>query len=543
MLLINLSVFILEIIFKFGLPDLDEWTIMKKISFFLTVIIIFNVIFGISLVDAQSFPAEDQWIGIGSDWRVLNKPTELDFNEVMVLWKKDIEDRMEKYSFNTVRLAFAFPYTGVTTRNKIDFRELDQVLDLFDSYGIKVVLDLHNYNDMEGFFGSEGWIDSWVEVAERYKNDDRIVGFEIFNEPFGQDNPSRVNTWDSWISGGGSGIFDGTEGVASALAECVDAIRATGDNHAIIYPDPWWFRGTFGEVFDPQSFIDSGYSRENIVITMHPWFFSDNQSIDTIFFEFLPLQIKKFEAWNEYYDIWIGEFGISNGRPLFVQKTACLEIINYASSNGIGFNFWISKEINENREEMWNHFEEIIESSNYYKLLLSDKLVNLSIQHNELFRVYENQVDAFNYLVEEYNNLTNSHNDSLLVYNNLSIQHNELKLGFQQLMENHTDIINKLEIISYEYQQLEGNHTVIKNDLDDLSYSFDLEKKGMLEDFDKKSAEYEELSIMYDQILNLYNERDSVYQNMLGVVIGLSFLSGFLVIFNLVKKLAEKRKR
>ena len=64
---------------------------------------------------------------------------------------------------------------GLTTRNKIDFRELDQVLDLFDSYGIKVVLDLHNYNDMAGFFGSEEWIASWVEMANRYKNDDRIV--------------------------------------------------------------------------------------------------------------------------------------------------------------------------------------------------------------------------------------------------------------------------------------------------------------------------------------------------------------------------------
>ena len=321
---------------------------------------------GITLVQAQTYPVEDQWIGIGSDWRILNKPTSLSLDNVLNLWKTDIEDRMQKWSFNTVRLGFAFPDAGDTTRHVIDYTELDQVLDLFDSYEIKVILDLHNYEDMEGYFGSDAWINSWVELASNYREDDRIIAYEIFNEPFGQDKASRINTWDSSITGGGSGIDDDSEGVASALAECVDAIRATGDNHTIVYPDPWWFRPSIAEVYDPLTFLNSSYSRENIVVTMHPWFLWENQTLPKMN-EFFLGQVEKFEAWTEYYPIWIGEFGAASPheKPWITQKTLCEQIVNYAISEGIGFNFWITRESIEKRGETWNLVEEIIESSTF----------------------------------------------------------------------------------------------------------------------------------------------------------------------------------
>ena len=333
---------------------------------FLTLILIGNSLLGVSTVQAQNYPNEDQWIGIGSDWRVLNKKTPLLLEEVLDVWRADIEDRMEKWSFNTVRLGFAFPNTGNTTRNKINFEELNEVLDLFDSFRIKVILDLHNYEDMEGYFGSNEWINSWVELANIYKDDDRIVAFEIFNEPFGQDKPSRINTWDSKITGGGSSINDGTEGVAEALAECVDAIRATGDNHIIVYPDPWWFRPSIDEVYNPQTFLTSGYSPENIVITMHPWFLWENQSLDKMN-EFFVNQVEKFEAWAEYYPIWIGEFGAASPqeKPWIAQKTLCKQIVDYTISEGIGFNFWIARDTVDQRGETWSLVEEIFEFSTF----------------------------------------------------------------------------------------------------------------------------------------------------------------------------------
>jgi len=343
---------------------------MNRILVFIIIILIITNLFGFSSVQAQDYPSEDQWIGIGSDWRVLNKHTPLTIEEILDLWRTDIEDHMEKWNFNTVRLGFAFPNTGTTTRNKIHFEELNHVLDLFDSYGIKVILDLHNYENMAGYFGSDEWINSWIELANIYKDDNRIVAFEIFNEPFGQDNPSRISTWDSKITGGGSSIKDGTEGVAEALAECVDAIRDTGDNHIIVYPDPWWFRPSINEVYDPQTFLDSGHSRENIVVSMHPWFLWENQSLGKMY-DFFFQQVEKFEAWAECYPIWIGEFGAASPqeKPWITQKTLCEQIVNYTISEGIGFNYWIARDTFEQREETWSLVEEILESSTSSKVI------------------------------------------------------------------------------------------------------------------------------------------------------------------------------
>jgi aryl-phospho-beta-D-glucosidase BglC (GH1 family) len=108
---------------------------------------------GISFAQASQDASTELWIGVGSDWRVINKPSSLLIDDVLDLWRNDIENKINRMGFNTVRLAFAFPESGETTRNVIIFEELNQVLSLLDSYGLKAILDLHNYYDMQGYFG------------------------------------------------------------------------------------------------------------------------------------------------------------------------------------------------------------------------------------------------------------------------------------------------------------------------------------------------------------------------------------------------------
>ena len=495
---------------------------MKSLSVFLIFILLLNSVSAFSLVQGQYYLSEDQWIGVGSDWRVLNKPTSLSLSEVLDLWRNDIEAKMGKWNFNTVRLAFAFPDTGYTTRNVVDFQELDQVLGLFDSFGIKVVLDLHNYEDMEGFFGSNSWINAWVQVANVYKDDDRIVAFEIFNEPFGQDKPSRVSTWDSWITGGGSNISDGTEGVAFALAQCVDAIRATGDSHAIVYPDPWWFRPTLEEVYDPQTFINSGYSRENIVVAMHPWFLWDDQSVDAMY-SFLFNQVEKFEAWKEYYPIWIGEFGAASPqeKPWNTQKTLCVEIVNYALSQDVGFNFWISRETVEKREETWVLVEDILESSAFLNLRLLNELDQITQDYNDL-------LDDYNLLLQDYSVLLKDHNESVKNYASLTQEYNELIVNFNQMLTEYDNLIQEYanSYSSYEYNLLLQDYdelfqiynTLLQDYEDSLGDILDLSINvdELSQDFDETKLDFNELMKKYDSLVKENDELKSSNEELIG---------------------------
>ena len=468
-------------------------------------ILISNSLLGVSLARAQNYPSEDQWMGIGSDWRVLNKPTTLSINEVLNLWENDIEEKMQNWNFNTVRLAFAFPDSETTTRNVINYEELDEVLNLLDSYGLKAILDLHNYEDMQGYFGSDEWINSWVELANNYKDDDRIVAFEIFNEPFGQDKPSRISTWDSSISGGGTNISDGTEGVASALADCVDAIRSTGDNHTIVYPDPWWFRPTKDEVFNPQSFLESGYSRENIVVTMHPWFLWDDQSIATMYDEFFFKQREKFEAWAEYYSIWIGEFGAASPdeKSWSIQKTLCVEIVNYAISKGIGFNFWISRDTLAKRGETWTLIEEILASSTYPNLKLQNELEQLTQNYDDLLKDYNELLKDYNVTLAENNLLLQNYTKKVEEYNeifdklNQKIQHYNIVLNELEQQTNDNDDLLK------DYNELlkDNNVTLVENNL-------------LLQNYTKKVEEHNEISNELEHQILGYSALQSLYNQM-----------------------------
>jgi aryl-phospho-beta-D-glucosidase BglC (GH1 family) len=402
---------------------------MKGLWGALLCLLLFSSYLEGSVPRGHADPSDDQWLGIGSDWRVLNQPAALSIRDVLDLWRQDVETHLQTWRFNTVRLAFAFPGSGGTTRNVLQLDELDQVLTLLASYGIRGILDLHNLEDMPGYFGSAAWIAAWVDLATRYRDDDRIAAFELFNEPFGPDKPSRVSTWDPSITGGGSNLSDGTEGVAAALAACVDAIRSTGDTHPIVYPDPWWFRPTRDEVYDPHSFIESGYSRENIVITMHPWYLWTDQSLEKMYKDFLFNQLDKFEAWAEHYPLWLGEFGAASPdeKPWHTQKTVGVELVNYALSKGIGFNLWIARESSGQREETWSLVEDILEASTFSAYHVSTKVEHLRVDYREL-QALSTQ------LLLDYGALQSSYDQLLLDYSELDSSYHQVVMRYDFLV-------------------------------------------------------------------------------------------------------------
>jgi len=97
--------------------------------------------------------------------------------------------------FQTVRLPVRFSNHAATNAPyAIDaafMTRVEQVVDSARAAGLRVILDLHHYEDPQGdlFTDPAGqtvrFAALWKQVAERFKNKDGQVWFELINEPHG----------------------------------------------------------------------------------------------------------------------------------------------------------------------------------------------------------------------------------------------------------------------------------------------------------------------------------------------------------------------
>lgn len=298
-----------------------------------------------------------RWYGFGYDYLMPDAPGGP--SNYLNNWKQAI-DYAKKWNFNTVRLAFCFasaPRTN-TSLSILDYAKLDQLLTLLDSNNLKAILDLHNYGDMYGYFGSNQWINSWVDFVENFNNDQRIIAWEMFNEPY-------EATWDR------STIISLTD-VPVRCAACIDAIRATGDRHTIVYP----YIHTVGLHVPPE------LMRQNLVMTCHTWDVecarSTIQEAITCaqnYFKYgQPTRPTRESILNyraEGFDLWMGECGLhETGTTLEVEQAHLLELVNIALANNLGFNLWryCDPTMNPNYK-VWT--DEVLQASNF-----TPKLIN-----------------------------------------------------------------------------------------------------------------------------------------------------------------------
>ncbi|MDE6092289.1 MAG: cellulase family glycosylhydrolase [Ruminococcus sp.] len=117
----------------------------------------------------------------------------------------------------------------------------DIILDKCKQHGIKAFIDIHsphadnsghNYNLWYGKETADGtmvttdlWIDSLVWVAEKYKNNDTLLGYDLKNEPHGKGQEgSKAAKWD--------GSTD-ENNWAYAATKCADAILDVNPNALI----------------------------------------------------------------------------------------------------------------------------------------------------------------------------------------------------------------------------------------------------------------------------------------------------------------------
>lgn len=141
---------------------------------------------------------------------------------------------------NSIRLVLRWDYFSdannifsPTNYKTLGYALIDQYIRWGQKYGVYIILDLHIVPDDLNFGDNTIWsssaarqkfLDLWLNLAKRYKNNNTIAGYDIYNEPA----PYTNNDW--W-------------GLAQ---DTVNTIRLTGDQHIIYIEAPVTGDAMFG---------------------------------------------------------------------------------------------------------------------------------------------------------------------------------------------------------------------------------------------------------------------------------------------------------
>ena len=144
---------------------------------------------------------------------------------------------------------------------------LDKVLDLAAKYKLYAIIDLHSigfppsgtYMDLHDsgmpFSGSiyaytgQDLSSFWSDIAGHYKNDNRVVFYELFNEPTAEAGATLQKSWDDW----------------KTMAEnMIDNIRSVDNDAKIIV-------GGLNYAYDLEYAAAAPVNRPNIVYATHPY--------------------------------------------------------------------------------------------------------------------------------------------------------------------------------------------------------------------------------------------------------------------------------
>lgn len=274
----------------------------------------------------------------------------------------------------------------------------DVIMQKLKKYGIKALIDVHspashnsghNYNlwfyqssaaDADnmavGFYSKKEitydmWIDSVTWLAEKYKNDDTIVAYDLKNEPHGKrgyngstcptdiakwDDSKDLNNWAYAATECGNSILDVNPN-ALILIEGVEQYPKTDKGYTYDTPDIWnapadqspwygaWWGGNLRGVKDYP--IDFGSKARNSQIVYSPHDYGPSVYNQTWFAKDFTTQSLLDDYW---YDTWayindqniapllIGEWG---GHMDGAENQKWMELLrDYMVDNHINHTFW-----------------------------------------------------------------------------------------------------------------------------------------------------------------------------------------------------------
>ena len=234
---------------------------------------------------------------------------------------------IKQTGMNSIRLPFHFKlftdedYMGLKS-NQDGFARVDSIIKWCKAEGLYVILDMHdapggqtgdNIDDSYGYpwlFESETskqlFSEIWKKIADRYKNEPTVLGYDLLNEPIATyfTNKEEINKL-----------------LVPVYKRGVEAIRSVDPNHIILLGGAQW-NSNFS-MFDEKA-IDS-----NMLYTCHRYWCDTLQSNLQDFIDFrnkvnLPLYMGET---GENTDEWVGGF-----RRLMER-------------NNMGWHFWPYKKL------------------------------------------------------------------------------------------------------------------------------------------------------------------------------------------------------
>ncbi len=235
-------------------------------------------------------------------------------------------DSLASWGFNSIRLPMHYnlftlpiedePVSGNHTWLGKGFEMVDSLLGWCASNEMYLILDLHaapggqgynadisDYDDSkpslwESKDNQDKTVAFWKKIAERYKNEPWIGGYDLINE----------TNWD----------LPGGTLLRNLYEEITDSIRATGDEH-ILFIEGNWFANDYTGLTPPWD--------DNMVYSFHKYWSSLNE-LNWI----TPLR--------EQYDVplWMGESG-ENSNTWFTDAIALFE------ENNIGWAWWTMRKM------------------------------------------------------------------------------------------------------------------------------------------------------------------------------------------------------
>lgn len=212
--------------------------------------------------------------------------------------------------------------------NTAELARLDDVLDLAAVYGMKVILDMHNYGRYNGnLIGSAGvsyanFGDAWNRIATHYVSDPAVYGYGIMNEPH-----DTANTW--YI----------------AAQQAVDSIRLVDTKHIILVSGDGWSSAEYWAANNPNLNITD--PANNIIYEAHCYF--DGNSSGTYaqtydqqgaYPEIGVDRVRPFITWLQQRNAkgLIGEYGVPNNDARW--NTILDKFLTHLRDNSVAGTYW-----------------------------------------------------------------------------------------------------------------------------------------------------------------------------------------------------------
>jgi len=272
--------------------------------------------------------------------------------------KADI-DALKRWGFNSVRLPMHYnlytlpvdqePVRGENTWLEDGFRRTDALIEWAKANDLYVILDLHaapggqgndlNISDRdpskpsfwEDMAHQDKTVALWVRLAERYKDEPFVAGYDLINEPnWGFSDPADKN-----------GCAEKNNiPLRQFLTRATRAIRTVDQRHLIFIEGNCWGNNYAG-------LFDEGVWDDNMALSFHKYW---NYTT--------PDTLSRFLALREQYNLplWLGETG-ENSNDWYARTVALAE------SHNIGWAWWPLKKIR------YNNPLQIVPNQGYRQLL------------------------------------------------------------------------------------------------------------------------------------------------------------------------------